>query len=418
MTKELENLEFGFFPLFNLSSEHSLQISGIALAEGIWKNVVYSPAEIEKATAELVGKPIKVEHGQEKEFGSRIVGKVIEALFDKVLKAIKFKANIDDPDVKEQIVDGIYKAVSMSTWMDKVPTSQEGIKEGRDFKFAELSLVKNPACEKCFIFHCEQLSKREEDLSGIGEEIMHENDNEDNKMLEDYSKAYENLEKEKVRKEEELTLLKKKYDAVLEGAEKVLEEKVSTAKELSQVKEQLNKELNEKKEKEELMIKENEEKAKVDPDLEEIKAAYPKDAEAYPYYKELKYPVVCPVCQKSFDTAKEFFKHWTEEHQPKYGEYGKEYTPKYEQYYPKDEKYPYYGKYPTPSTLSKEDCDEMWRNLLVNKMIELYNDSGMDTQKTYNVRPEKLRREALSAILFGPDMKRSFERSYLKTEET
>ena len=419
MTKELENLEFGFFPLFNLSSEHSLQISGIALAEGIWKNVIYSPEEIEKATAELVGKPIKVEHGMDKEFGSKIVGKVIEALFDKVLKAIKFKANIEDPIIKERVTDGIYKAVSMSTWMDKIPTKEESIKEGKDFKFAELSLVKNPACEKCFIFHCEQLSKQE-DPSGIGEEIMNQNsDNEDNQMLEDYSKAYENLEKEKERIKEELARMTEKHEMDLDAALLIVEEKVALRKELSQVKEQLSKELDEKKEKEKLMeeinnmIKENEEKAKLDPELEEMKAAYPKDYEEYPYVKGQTYPMECPACGKSFDNPKDFFAHWITEHKEKYGKF-ELYYPKYQGYYPQYAQYPFkydykYGKkYQEKQNL--EELNKVYRRKVAEKMIEIFDQSTDEERNDFTHKPQLLFRQASDEVIFGHDMKLSVSR--------
>ena len=165
----MEEIELGFF----LSSEKPMIITGVALAEGIWKNTIYPAEELKKACKDLIGKPIKVEHGKDKEFGDKTVGQVVEAIWDEILKAIKFKAEITDEKAKEEIKNERFKAVSMSTLMEKIPV-QEGISLGTQFRFTELSLVENPACEKCFIFHFEELSKREsqKDLKVTDKERM------------------------------------------------------------------------------------------------------------------------------------------------------------------------------------------------------------------------------------------------------
>lgn len=174
--QEVVSLEVGFF----LSSEKPLIISGVALAEGIWKNTIYSAEELKKACQDLIGKPVKVEHGNDKEFGDKIVGKVVHAEWDELLKAIKFKAEITDPKAIEYIKKERFKAVSMSTWMEKVSVGVGELKVGQNFRFVELSLVENPACEKCFIFHFEQLAKIEKCLKEsnkeelVGEKVMSE----------------------------------------------------------------------------------------------------------------------------------------------------------------------------------------------------------------------------------------------------
>jgi hypothetical protein len=55
-------------------------------------------------------------------------------------------------------------------------------------------------------------------------------------------------------------------------------------------------------------------------DMERIKTYY----EGYPKYQypyEEKYPYVCPICSKRFETKEAFKVHWASEHQMKYGTY-------------------------------------------------------------------------------------------------
>jgi len=147
-------------PFFSLEEkEGKLMITGIALAEGIWKNVFYPADEIQKAADRLVGKPLKVEHGQDSLFLARDVGKVTKAYYDKTLKSIVFQAEVTDPEAIKLVKNGTFPAVSCSTWIDKFPINEEQ-SIGFNFLFNELSLVRNPACEKCFIFAVEELSKQ------------------------------------------------------------------------------------------------------------------------------------------------------------------------------------------------------------------------------------------------------------------
>jgi hypothetical protein len=56
-------------------------------------------------------------------------------------------------------------------------------------------------------------------------------------------------------------------------------------------------------------------------DMEKIKTYY----EGYPKYQyypyEEKYPYICPICSKRFETKEAFKVHWASEHQMKYGTY-------------------------------------------------------------------------------------------------
>jgi len=74
------------------------------------------------------------------------------------LKGIVFKGHVENPLAKKLVKSGVLSAVSCSTWLDKKPVNQS-LKIGKNYIFTELSLVRVPACDKCFIFHKEQLSK-------------------------------------------------------------------------------------------------------------------------------------------------------------------------------------------------------------------------------------------------------------------
>lgn len=147
-------------PFFSLEEkEGKLLITGIALAEGVWKSVLYPAEEIEKSALRLVGKPLKIEHGLDALFEQREVGKVKLAYYDKALKSIVFQAEVTDPKAITLVKDGTFPAVSCSTWVDKFPVNPDQ-SIGFNFNFNELSLVRTPACEKCFIFAVEELSKK------------------------------------------------------------------------------------------------------------------------------------------------------------------------------------------------------------------------------------------------------------------
>jgi len=157
---EREYVVLGNSPFFSLEEgKGKLIITGVALAEGVWKNVLYPAEEIAKAAKKLKNKPLKVEHGQDEEFKDKAVGKVLDAYYDPTLKSLIFKAEVTDPKAIEKIKSGEFPAVSCSTWVDKFPiNSQQSV--GFNFLFNELSLVRNPGCEKCFIFSVEELSKK------------------------------------------------------------------------------------------------------------------------------------------------------------------------------------------------------------------------------------------------------------------
>lgn len=157
-------------------SGRAVLISGIALTEGVWKNVIYSAEELRKYALTLKGKPVLVEHGKTREFEDRSVGEVVDSYFEETLKGVVFKALITDPLAKRLVKKEILPAISCSTWMEKKPVNEK-IKLGSKYEFAEMSLVRTPACDRCFIFHKEQLSLLEKDFNSLQEKLKEGEDN-------------------------------------------------------------------------------------------------------------------------------------------------------------------------------------------------------------------------------------------------
>lgn len=176
---EIEQLSFPYEIL--ASSKDAVLITGVALTEGVWKNVIYSAKELKKVASALRGKPLIVEHGRTREFGTREVGVIDSSYWEPTLRGIIFKARVTDALAKRLVKKGVLPAVSCSTWMEKRPIN-ENIKVGSQYNFAELSLCRTPACDRCFIFHREQLSKyaEEKDLKVLETK----GDNRGNKMPE------------------------------------------------------------------------------------------------------------------------------------------------------------------------------------------------------------------------------------------
>jgi len=151
------------------TSGKPVKITGIALAEGNWKGVLYPLEEIQKAADQLVGTPLKVEHGQTSQYAGREVGKVTAAKFDDMVKALLFEAEVTDQEAIRDVLKRRFKAVSMATSMEYIPAS--GQVAGKDFEFLEISLVENPACDSCYILHFEQsLSMMKDNNKNIKED--------------------------------------------------------------------------------------------------------------------------------------------------------------------------------------------------------------------------------------------------------
>lgn len=206
-TKELEIL---YIPYEILGEkDNAVLITGVALTEGVWKNVIYSAQEIKRVAKSLIGKPLLVEHGKTKEFEGRHVGAVTSSYYEESLKGIVFQAEVTDPLAKRLVKKEVLPAVSCSTWMEKKAINEQ-IRIGSDYNFSELSLVRVPACDRCFIFHKEQLSmlSKGKDLKEIKETNILE--------VENMHELEEEIESLSEIEEEELKLVAPKLFAVLE----------------------------------------------------------------------------------------------------------------------------------------------------------------------------------------------------------
>lgn len=175
-------------PFINTGEKNgALKITGVALAEGIWHDVLYTADELKKAATLLKGKPLLIEHGESDEFKQDIVGLVQDAKFDETLKCVVFTAIVKDKKAKDYVLNGTLPAVSCGVFVDKVPVNERQ-SIGFNYLFKELSLVREPACSKASIFYTEELSKKLKQNSKVSEEeeVVDELVNEEEKEEQEY----------------------------------------------------------------------------------------------------------------------------------------------------------------------------------------------------------------------------------------
>jgi len=378
--KELEILISPY--VFLGQNQGGIKITGVALKEGVFKDVLYSEKELRKVANLMKGLPIKVEHGRTKEFGGLTVGKVESSYWDPLLRSILFSAIVTNSKAIEYIKSGTLGAVSSSTWMEKRSAGHGGLKIGSEYNFQELSLVKQPACDKCFIFHVEQLSNRilgnnlniKKTANTIeGELQLTKQDNEiiEETFLDEEEGKEELIGEEELSPqlcvilelpdEESLSELKKVYNvkryyfdyrSPYKKYKKVEELKAVTSKEVKETFTPKKSDVTNVTGKpmdhqigapnpeacSDLLFVELKGKVKCKlcnkdfPNIlgffKHFLAEHPKYAEDEKYkekYKE-KYPekksgISCPVCADKFETDEEFGKHWAEKHKEKYGEF-------------------------------------------------------------------------------------------------
>jgi len=179
-----------------LSLEPTLKITGVLIAEGVWKGIKYTYNEMKKALSKFKGLGIMVMHGKNEDFKDKIVGKVTKVETNDTLKSILFEGEITDKKAIELIKDGTFNAVSPRGEFGKVDTSKIP-PIGLDYEPIELSLTSMPACRTCLIYQMKQLSlnKDIEDInivSKMSEEIEIKENHvlvipEDFEELEDFS---------------------------------------------------------------------------------------------------------------------------------------------------------------------------------------------------------------------------------------
>ena len=335
--------ELGFTSNINiLSRKPKLKISGVLIAEGVWKGVKYDYDEMKKALSKFLGLPIKVQHGKSEEFGDRTVGKVTKVAADDVIRSLVFEGVITDEKAVKLIEDGVFNAISIKGGFEKLEENSTP-PVGRNYTPIEASLTGSPACDNCMIFNVSALEKALNDthaLSLDGEREMVEGEYEDevqeeNKETEKETQAEETVEI----KANEVLVLPDNWDeiedfTIVEAEIKPIDEVLELAKELAKEKE----------------------KVKVVKIIKVPPGKYPKVAKKiakyygypypyygypyyyYPYYYYV-YPeaseeieeeegenmelatVKCPVCGEEFKSKRAFLKHWKEEHEEKYGAY-------------------------------------------------------------------------------------------------
>ncbi len=135
-----------------------LRIRGTAIRAGLSRNWrLYLAEELRKAAETLTGKPIYMEHVS----ADRAVGKVLRAWWDDEEKAVKFEAEIYDPDVAEKIRKGIISHVSIAADYELLEPFDGEVPHG--LRFRELSLVAVPGVPGADIEVVEKLLEKLEE---------------------------------------------------------------------------------------------------------------------------------------------------------------------------------------------------------------------------------------------------------------
>ena len=320
---QLEEQLNEIYSYFELEKQdEGVVISGVLIAEGVWKGVKYSYEEMCKALEDFKRIPILVGHGNTEEFGDRPVGEMLEVKKDDLLRALVFKAKITDPKAQEYVLNRILNAISIKGSFEQLDDSKVP-PLGIGFKPLEASLTSHPACDVCRVFQIEDNSNNLCNTLQCREEVE--------------------LSEETIDIGEKDFLVISVTDTELEEGSEI-EAQVLPFEEVSKLQNPA-------------VV------AKVKPGtyprkLLKFVKIYGYYAPLYPHYGYYyyypyygfygypyyyyKYPaptegeeveqeetpelelakIVCPVCGKEFDSKKKFLEHWKEKHQAKYGEYG------------------------------------------------------------------------------------------------
>ena len=319
---ELEERLEEVYSHFQLESTEPVVISGVLIAEGIWKGIKYDYEEMKKALEQFKQIPVLVGHGRTEEFGMRPVGRLLSVEPDDTLRCLKFRAEITDEKAKELVLNRTLNAVSIKGDFGAIDTSKTP-PVGLDYKPIEVSLTSHPACDLCLIFQVENNSKVTQNATcyvGVPE------------LSEDTVKITE-----------------KDYLVILEDPENpapdfsVLEAEVKPEEEVLQLAKQALEE-NSGIKGVALRVRPGTYPASVKKFVKIYGYYYPLFPHYgyyyYPYYgypyagyygyygypapTEEQYPnlvYVCPACGETFKTKEEFKQHWEEEHSEEYGEF-------------------------------------------------------------------------------------------------
>lgn len=156
--------ELSFFTPINVDSKSpEVVISGIALAEGRWKNFFYPYEEIKKSVKRLKNKNYIVEHGLNIKWKDKVVGKVFKVEASDTLRAMLYKARITDPNMAKEVMKGKWKGNSVRVIFDEAMDSRYG-QTAKNLDYDNISFTNIPACRSCVIIQ-KELKQRLHDLS-------------------------------------------------------------------------------------------------------------------------------------------------------------------------------------------------------------------------------------------------------------
>lgn len=182
-----------------------LKIAGILLAPGIWNGVLYSVQEIKKMFDKFKDRlsklPIKVEHGNDPEFGDTNVGYLTKVKWDETLKAILYEGEVVHPKAIKEVKAGRFSSTSLKSQMIKI--LQGGIEKGIDIVPIDNSLTETPACPPCKITFYQELSEGSQKLEYYGIEELQESQN----LLRDLEDGEDDMNEEEFEIEEESVLV-------------------------------------------------------------------------------------------------------------------------------------------------------------------------------------------------------------------
>lgn len=122
-------------------------IRGIAINETVTRNgIKYVAEELEKSAVTLKNKPILKDHVNSVD---SIIGKVVNAIYDKNIRGITFEGKVMDKDIRNKIEKGLITSVSVGAMVKNLAEEKldndEKVLKAQGIDFVELSLVAVPA---------------------------------------------------------------------------------------------------------------------------------------------------------------------------------------------------------------------------------------------------------------------------------
>jgi len=159
------------FQIVSLSKP--IRISGVLIAEGVWKGIKYSYEQMKASLSKFIGIPVRVDHGHTKEFGLSEVGKVDKVIANDMLRSLLFEAEVTDEKAQHLVESKVLDSVSIKGEFADADTKMFP-PVGLDYTPSEMSLTSSPACDFCSIFSVELTKSlnQSETLSNTKGEFM------------------------------------------------------------------------------------------------------------------------------------------------------------------------------------------------------------------------------------------------------